>query len=245
MNETPEPKAPPETVILMAAVCDELTPTIEQLRLTESDGDHIGQVDDRKIIASVSGLGKDRAVAALTKLIEAHQPQRIIHLGFAGGMDPTLAAGDLLNIRYVRNESGKIIRLGESVPEFEESDSDPPSLKTLLTRDTVADSPKLKKQLFTQYKASAVDMETFYTASLAMDQGIPFMALRAISDPHDMALPAEAINWIKPDGTPDMAKVMGFIATHPWLTPTLMKLQSHASKAPAKIADAVESVLAK
>ena len=58
-----------------------------------------------------------------------------------------------------------------------------------------------------------------------------------------MALPAATLEWIKPDGTPDMAKVMSYVATHPWVTPTLMKLQGYATAAARKLAEAVQLLL--
>ena len=118
-------------------------------------------------------------------------------------------------------------------------------MHSLITLDSVVDSPESKKKMFDQYNAAAVDMETYYTAALAKEENIAYLSIRAISDPSDMALPAAAMEWIKPDGSPDMAKVMGYVATHPWVTPTLMKLQGYASAAAGKLAEAVQQLLTK
>jgi adenosylhomocysteine nucleosidase len=57
-----------------------------------------------------------------------------------------------------------------------------------------------KAALHTETGAAAVDMESHVAAAYAARAGIPFAALRVISDPAHRALPELAQNAIKPNG---------------------------------------------
>ena len=66
--------------------------------------------------------------------------------------------------------------------------------------------------------AAAVDMESHIAAAYAAEAGLPFAALRVISDPATRALPALAMAAIKPNGDIDLRKVLRGVARNP-LTP--------------------------
>src|SRR5512137_422388 len=52
--------------------------------------------DDREIVLIRSGMGKERAAAAATKLITALHPDIVISAGLGGGVRPGLATGDVV-----------------------------------------------------------------------------------------------------------------------------------------------------
>ena len=56
--------------------------------------------------------------------------------------------------------------------------------------------------------AVAVDMESHIAAAYAAEAGLPFAALRVVSDPAGRALPALAMAAIKPNGDIDLRKVL-------------------------------------
>jgi hypothetical protein len=63
--------------------------------------------------------------------------------------------------------------------------------------------------------ASAVDMESHIAAAYATAAGLPFAALRVISDPATRALPAIARNAVKPNGSIDLKKVLRGLVRNP------------------------------
>jgi hypothetical protein len=63
--------------------------------------------------------------------------------------------------------------------------------------------------------AAAVDMESHIAAAYAAEAGLPFAALRVISDPASRALPALARSAIKPNGEIDLRKVLRGLARNP------------------------------
>ena len=72
-----------------------------------------------------------------------------------------------------------------------------------------------KAALHSETGAAAVDMESHIAAAYAAEAGLPFAAVRVISDPASRALPALAMNAIKPNGDIDLRKVMRGIARNP------------------------------
>src|SRR5207253_5301629 len=72
-----------------------------------------------------------------------------------------------------------------------------------------------KAALRSETGAAAVDMESHIAAAYAADAGLPFAALRVISDPASRALPALARAAIKPNGDIDLRKILRGLARNP------------------------------
>jgi nucleoside phosphorylase len=73
----------------------------------------------------------------------------------------------------------------------------------------------VKAALHSETGAAAVDMESHIAADYAAKAGLPFAALRVISDPADRALPSIAMAAIKPNGDIDMRTVLRGLARDP------------------------------
>ncbi|NJL31601.1 MAG: hypothetical protein HC898_08205 [Phycisphaerales bacterium] len=146
-------------------------------------------------------MGAERAVEVFSTMLEEHRPSHVIHLGFAGGLNPSLAAGTTLNIQWVINGQGQAYQLTDDRPLLiAESEVGDPR-RTLLTMDHLIHSVEEKQQLYARHKAAAVDMETFHLAQVSAQCGLKMRMIRAISDPANMAIPTAAENWVRPDGT--------------------------------------------
>jgi len=73
----------------------------------------------------------------------------------------------------------------------------------------------IKAALHLETGAAAVDMESHIAADYAAKAGLPFAALRVISDPATRALPPLAMAAIKPNGNIDLGKVLRAVARNP------------------------------
>ena len=89
----------------------------------------------------------------------------------------------------------------------------------------------LKARLHRETGALAVDMESHGAARYARDRGIPFVALRAVADPHHRALPHSALVGMNPDGSTNVAAVLGRLARRPGDLPGLIQTAREASAA--------------
>ncbi len=101
--------------------------------------------------------------------------------------------------------------------------------------DAIIDSVAAKSELFASSAAVAVDMESHGAARAAAEAGVPFIAVRAIADPADRALPLAALGAVAPDGSTRVLKTLWEAAKAPGQFPALMQLGSDSNKALARL----------
>jgi adenosylhomocysteine nucleosidase len=192
-------------------------------------------IDPRPVLI-VTGLVQEARIAAgpgLTVICSSSDPQQlrelltvfdpstikgVISFGVAGGLDPTLKSGDVvvatevlsgdtrwlaglaLNDELIANVAlggRRIVRGG------------------LAGVEQVIAAKASKAALHLETGAAAVDMESHIAAAYAAEAGLPFAALRVISDPATRALPELARAAIKPNGDIDLRKVLRGLARNP------------------------------
>jgi adenosylhomocysteine nucleosidase len=91
----------------------------------------------------------------------------------------------------------------------------------------------------------ALDMETAAIAMVCEEHGIPWTVFRAISDrATDGSVSDEVFHLSKPDGTPDPAAVLRFLARHPGRLPRLLRMGRGARTATRRAAEAALAALA-
>ncbi len=96
----------------------------------------------------------------------------LISAGFAGGLDPKLKLGDTVAAEFPA-----------------------PGTRRLISRPHPVETPAEKAALHRETGAQAVDMESEAIAAACGAAGIPMLAVRAISDPADTALPVPFAVW--------------------------------------------------
>ncbi len=136
-----------------------------------------------------TGVGPASAAASLAALLAAQRPRLLISTGFAGGLDPRLATGDLL------------IATNFSTPALVAKSrallaGDPHAFFGALTsQPQVAASVAEKSALAATTGALGVDMETASIAAACTRAGVPLLAVRAISDSAREPLPVPFAEW--------------------------------------------------
>ena len=76
--------------------------------------------------------------------------------------------------------------------------------------------PDEKLALFAQTRAKAADMESHVVARAAAAAGVPFVVIRAVSDPSNRALPRAAVVGITQEGRIDAGAVAVALLRSPW-----------------------------
>jgi hopanoid-associated phosphorylase len=167
-------------------------------------------------------VGGGSAARVEQLLAEAGALDAVLSFGIAGGLAEGYAPGDLVLAEAI-------------VTETEIYPADPPWLARLAARipqarrgkiagvDAPVGSIEAKLFLHKKHGAVAVDMESHGAARFAARKNLPFVALRAIADPHHRDLPAAALVGMKPDGSPDIAAVLAALARQPWQLPGLIR----------------------
>jgi hopanoid-associated phosphorylase len=138
----------------------------------------------------------------------------IISFGIAGGLDPALTPGSLVVATAV-NGPGERFATDEQWSQSLRRTLPNALAAPLLGLDDAAADPAKKVQFFHETGAVAVDMESHTAASVAVQHGLPFVALRAIADPASRHVPTSAIAGLRPDGRTDVTGVLKSLLHHP------------------------------
>lgn len=196
--------------------------------------------DDVRI--AVSGANAARAEALAAQLCR-DDAQAIVSYGVSGALAPHLKPGDVLIGASVVTERGEIfacdealsftLRAALSKADHPGSGPDPgispqPSGRlpgeVLLGADTIIASREDKARLYRETGAVAVDMESHGAARAAKAAGVPFLAIRAIADPADRALPKAALGAVAPDGSTRILATLLNCVKAPGDFPALLQL---------------------
>ena len=113
--------------------------------------------------------------------MDARKYRAVLLAGLAGGLDPSLAVGDL--ILDADGEFG--LRRG-----------------AIHTAAGIVSTPDAKARLFARTGAAAVDMEGLAARRFANNLNLPFLHLRAISDAATDSLDPALLGWVDPFGKP-------------------------------------------
>jgi adenosylhomocysteine nucleosidase len=206
------------------------------VNLGAGDDPSVGSSNDPRPVLIVTGLVQEARIAAgpgMTVVCSSSDPQQlralltvfdpstirgVISFGVAGGLDPTLKSGDVVVATEVL--AGDTRWLADLVLNQELIASVALGGRRVVRGglagvEEVAAARSVKAALRSETGAAAVDMESHIAAAYAAEAGLPFAALRVISDPAGRALPALAMAAIKPNGDIDLRKILRGVVRNP------------------------------
>src|SRR6188768_3993715 len=155
---------------------------------------------------------------ALLATLDSTTFRGVISFGVAGGLDPSLRSGDVVVATEVLAGDTRFLA---GLALNEEMIARATLRRRRVVRGGLAGVEQViaaaacKAALHLETGAAAVDMESHIAAAYAAETGLPFAALRVISDPASRALPALAKSAIKPNGDIDLRKVLRGLARNP------------------------------
>lgn len=152
-----------------------------------------GGIAGRRVAITRSGAGAIAAREAVTALLQGHEPEWIVSAGFAGGLVPALAVGDIVLANETCALDGRSLRVDLRY----DAGSSRVHLGKLLSVDRIIESPEEKRALGETHGAIAVDMETFAVAELCAERGVRFFSARVVSDAVDDRLPPDLESLMK------------------------------------------------
>jgi adenosylhomocysteine nucleosidase len=196
----------------------------------------------------VAGPGAPTAQATVDRLI-AEGAEAILSFGLAGGLDPGIPPGALIIPEGVllpeqdglkvletdRRWRGRLVNLLSSGSEVRED----PLLCSFEPVLGVADKAKLHHDS----EAGAVDMESALIARAAANRGVPFLALRAVSDCAATAIPAAAASAMTSGGRLNIWPIIVALATGQLSLFDLLHVGQQSQLAAANLSRAVHTAL--
>jgi len=196
-----------------------------------------GGIGGTDAVLLVSGVGAEKAYGAARDMIAALNPELYISAGLCGSISPDAVPGE------VHVADGILSFVNDNMEQtFGPDDgllASPGALAglkhtRLICSDRVLVSSAEKHLLHERHPdAAIVDMESAGAARAAREAGIPFMAVKAVSDGHEENLPVDFNRFTEDDGGIDVAGLIFHVLTHPSTIGPLVKL-SRNSKAAAE-----------
>ncbi|MFY9905099.1 MAG: hypothetical protein WBX02_07965 [Terriglobales bacterium] len=227
---------PKEKIALIAAMEREVRPLIRswKVRTIEHGGRQYrlfeNALDNGEAALICGGIGPEAARRATEALICEVSPTRVISVGFAGALDPSLKVGDIFEPRTVINAADS------ARTEIE-------SGKGILVSSATITGKDQKTKLAKSYNANAVDMEAAAVAQGAETRGVEFAALKAISDAADFSMPTRMERFVSAAGTFRSAGFAGYVALRPWLWGSTIALARNSAKASRALCNALVNYL--
>lgn len=203
------------------------------------------------VVTVQSGVGRERASAAARLVLERLPLGAIMCTGFAGAADPSLSAGDIVvgdRVTRLAPGGGPTGEVVASNGRWAQAMTEALKAKGLETRaGLMATAPEVlgpeAKHRAGALGALAVDMESYWVALAATDAGVPFLAVRAISDEVGDTLPpfqrfTDGLGNVRPRAA------LTYFAAHPGQWRPAARLAGrvqHAVRSLALIADVLFS----
>lgn len=167
---------------------------------------YLGVMHERKIVLVECGVGKVNAARVTQIMIDKYNPDYIINVGTAGGLNLDLKVEDIVIAkRLVQHdfdisgagnyEKGEICGLGkyfdsdeylvklceDTAEEFNDSSFDL-KVGTVATGDWFASNPEKALAIGKEFEADCIEMEGAAIAQVCTIEKVPFVVIRGISD---------------------------------------------------------------
>lgn len=178
----------------------------------------------------LTGIGRKSATQSVIGFLAKQSPTFVLTCGFAGGLNPELATGDVV----FSTEDGMLaVRLTSAGAKR----------GRIFCAEKIAVTVAAKRTLREQTGADVVEMESGAIQSLCRERRIPCATVRVVSDSANEDLPLDFNQLTKPDMNLDFAKLAVTILKNPWKIPALMRLQRNCRLAALRLTDVLIKVV--
>ena len=218
-------------------MASELQPLVKVLSLQRTATGYSGAAGSITLVAAKTGIGTRLAAEATERLLESGDHtghvDHVMVVGIAGGMGrskvgdiifPEVVVDKASGMEYRPTPLGGVVSSGRLVTH-DDFDMQPAECDALVAGGFVA-----------------VDMETAAIAGVCERRGIPWSAVRAISDLVGVT-PGDVIGLANPDGTPNVGASVRYLLTKPWRIPRLVRLGLDSQRAAKGAAEAAARML--
>ena len=205
-----------------------------------------------------TGMGRARAQEAADAVLRDYPVASVLSIGFAGALSPSLEAGDVLLCERVlpwlgppdgsflpqdaRTTIGEAVATDAGLLGLAEEVARAVRINyrrgQALTFPKVVAQPETKARLGRLSGAHAVEMESAWIGAAARAKGVPFLALRVITDPLSETVPplplaAVSSSW----------RALAWLSPRPWHVPGTLRLAGHVWRAQRNLATVTGALL--
>jgi adenosylhomocysteine nucleosidase len=189
---------------IFAALKEEIEPLLPCIEMPETSkwgrrSLHQGRIAGCQVVALAGGVGKVKAAACTQFLIDSFSVEALVCTGVAGAINPKFRTGDVvisekalehdfdpgepkLLKRFRRRWLVADPNLVTLALEAARDSGAKVQFGKMLTGDQAIVSREKRRWLWDTFRADCVDMETAAVAGVCRLNGVPWVAVRAISD---------------------------------------------------------------
>jgi adenosylhomocysteine nucleosidase len=213
---------------------------------------HRGQLAGHEIEIVEAGMGFDNAATTAEKLITMQRPGLIISAGFCGGISVDLRVGDVVVAReLVIVSENEVEAIPVAIPAVSSNFAVRQSAEgqrvfagLFASSATIMSKRRLAALLPLDAPFPVVEMESAAIAIIAVENSIPFCALRVVSDPFDEELGFSLDEFCNEKMRIRLPRVLLTVARKPRIIPQLIRLAGNSRVAGAALTQAMERFLA-
>jgi hopanoid-associated phosphorylase len=183
------------------------------------------------LYAVVSGGLAQALAGRLEDAITYNQIVGIISVGLGGALSPALSVGDWVVAEQVTDGATTWETDAAWTRRLVAALGPTARLGAIVGSDVMVANAAAKIDLHRATGAVAVDMESHVAARIATAHGLPFAALRVMSDAATRSLPKAALAGMRPDGGMNLVGVLWALAKAPGQLPALIETGRDANAA--------------
>lgn len=183
-------------------------------------GVHSAHLEGREIVWLTTGTGARGAEEKVSGLLRSVPVERVLSVGFGGGLTKTLRSGDILLAREVTEleTPGEVRESDAAMHELARTLPSPPCgvhTGRLVTAARVIRRSVEKLELGKTEDAQVVDMESSGVARALDRAGVPALYARCVIDEADLELRFDPAELLDPEGRPRLLKVLRLLLSRP------------------------------
>ena len=206
---------------------------------------YCGRLGRVPVVLARTGDGAKRAESGVEKLLADFPVGRLLVVGIAGGLSPSLGAGALVVAREVRDGQAsapspdpawvqRALRLEGT------------SGATVVSADRILSTPAAKREAWRALPhggPAVVDLESATLARAAAARGVPYLVVRAVSDPVEEALPFDPNRCVDRYGGLRRHRVLAQALLRPSSLGPLWRLRRRGRRCAGRLAELVDELL--
>ena len=234
-------------IVLLAALAEEAAGLRRRMALVPEAVASIGgpaytgQYCGKPVALVVTGMGQQRAEEGIGAVLAQLPVTAVISIGYSGALERQLQVGDLV---LASELIGLTVPGGKIEPTIYPADQEllrtaEETLQTAplrvvsgatVTASRIITTPAAKRDIGRQTGAVAVDMESYWVARAVANRGIPFLAIRAISDTQEESL-SLLHEILDEEGSPGARRLAAHLIRKPGSLIALARLAWNAGRA--------------
>ncbi|MDD2903590.1 MAG: hypothetical protein PHU44_14290, partial [Syntrophales bacterium] len=242
---------------LLAALPLEVRPFLRQARARPISGQdwpawEFGQEQGRGVLA-LTGMGEEAASRAAKEVMARWRPKVLVSLGFSGALLPGLAPGHLVlgeSFWHYDPDTGKVEEVASPAPPRPlaelarqlDAAGLPAAVGSLVTTGSIIHKGRQGEPL-RHLPHPVVDLETSALARAAAAAGVPFLALRVITDMAGEEIPDFLREGWEPGYGPGPGKALGWLAQNPRRLGAMLHLWRRSRLGARRLTEALGVIL--